>query len=319
MKKCMSILVMIITIGLVSLASADVTIKHKTVTEALGANVISNSAQYIKGDKSKNITETISKMPANPMMGGGGKMTDTDINITRLDKGVNWQINENEMTYIETSLDKPVHDESENTPHKGEKPDFMNSDKFEWKMKVTDIKDTETISGYKCKGIKGVATGTHKLEPEKKMRMSFTYWYSSDLSGYSELKSFYDKQENISGKSYYDFGEGDMLGGFGNQMKEISDKLKDIDGLPVQVEIQASGSFNPMSDMMPEGMGGMDTENMPPQIKEMMNQMMEKMKPKQTEDGMYIFLNSTTTIESVETNRVDDSEFELPEDYKKVD
>lgn len=260
------------------------------------------STEQIQGDK--NSVET--QLDGGGMMGmpKGEKQT-TDVNITRLDKGVFWVVNVPSQSYREMAMTDlaQIEDQSPNAVGKDE------SDEYDWKL---DIKKNEKadINGFACTGVVATATGTSKKNPESQAVITYEYWAAEDVPGQDEINSFQDKFMEVSGVD--PTGRERMtkkLGyQFGAQFEKLLDASREIKGYPIKTVINAK-----LVGEAPDGESADDRAK----AMAMMKKMMGDQAGGEEEEGVTTLFSVTTTVTGVESGDVDAGTFEIPEGFIK--
>jgi hypothetical protein len=289
---------------------ADVIIKHRSSIET-GGGMMSmdvDGTEYIKTDMSYMGGKVTMKGGMAAMMAG---MAPTEfVQITRLDKGVMWELNAKSKSYTETDL-KSMKEMVTKTSGSGMGDDIDQS-KYEWNVEVTASGSKTDINGFKCKNVKGIANGVHKEDPEDKVRLTYEYWYADDTPGYDELVNHNKRFSEATGIDMLKTQQSaqKIFCQYGPQFDEMNEKMKDAKGISIKTVIMVEGTKG-------QGMGGeMGKTKMPEGMKEMFGGKQGKEQEK-SEEGMSKVFSLTTEILSIEKKGVDDSKFEIPEGYSK--
>lgn len=289
---------------------ADVIIKHRSSVET-GGGMMSmdvDGTEYIKIDKSYMGGKVTMKGGMAAMMSG---MAPTEfVQITRLDKGVMWELNAKSKSYTETNL-KSMKEMVGKTSGSGMGDDVDQSE-YEWSVEVTASGSKTDINGFKCKNVKGIANGVHKEDPEDKVRLTYAYWYTDDTPGYDELVNHNKRFSEATGIDMLKTQQSaqKIFSQYGPQFDEMNEEMKDAKGISIKTVIMVEGTKG-------QGMGGeMGKTKMPEGMKDMFGGMQGK-KQEKSEDGMSKVFSLTTEILSIEKKGVDDSKFEIPEGYSK--
>ena len=290
---------------------ADVVIKQKTSVNVMGfMNMDMDGTQYVKGDKSCSSGDTKIKGGMAAMMGDAASSKFAE--ITRLDKGVMWNLEPKEKTYTETKLASFQQDMAKG--QEGVADNAGNPEDYDWTTNVTSSDETENINGFKCKKITGEANGVKKDNPDEKMHLKYEYWYAKDVPGYDELQSHYKKFGEVTGVDMMQAQPGaeQLLGRYSSQLGEMAEQIKKANGVPIKMAIMVEGTQAAQGSQgeMPE-----NTEGMPPGMKDMLSGMMNRGQAK-GEGGMTQVFSMTSEVTSIKKEAVDDSRFEIPADYK---
>ena len=275
-------------------ALADLTVKEQVGMSGMMGMMSSKGSEttYIKSDKMRSE----SNMEMGGMMGAmGGQGAKEQVTITRLDKGVMWFFGTGESTYTEISL-------------KGEKADDAAA---QIKVKAVTVKktgQTKQITGFKCDGVLiettvEVAPGKDELPITQSVQVLF--WMRPEVKDLQELRSFWEQTAEM-----WQASQG--AEGMGDQMKLIWDKMKEIQGVPLGMEMTME---NPMGKT-----GAGDQDEMKEAMKAMQQYMKSKGKapaeePKGTESDN---LKITREVVSISKGALSDALFEVPKGYKKV-
>lgn len=307
MKKLSFILIAALIVGLTSIAGADVIIKQKMHMESGGMmNIDMDGTQYVKSDRSCN--KGVNKISGGIMAMVGGEKTMEFQHITRLDKKMMWDVDMESKTYTETMLQSLERTMSQGAMPGGI-PDKDDPTDFVWTVEVEKSDEKIDINGFECKKITGKANGVHENDPDRKMRITYEYWYAKDVPAMDELTEFSKGFADIAGVDmmWSQNSMSQFFGYYGDQFNEMSEQMQKAGGYPIKTAILMEST---------EAMGGggdEDYSQIPPEMRAMMGL---DDKPK-SEDGMNMVFNLTTEVQSIEKGDVDDSEFEIPEGYSK--
>jgi len=294
MTKLLAGLVLFGVLALPLAALADLTVKEQVGMSGMMGMMSSKGSEttYIKSDKMRSE----SNMEMGGMMGAmGGQGAKEQVTITRLDKGVMWFFGTGESTYTEISL-------------KGEKADDAAA---QIKVKAVTVKktgQTKQITGFKCDGV--LIETTVEVAPEKDelpitQSVQVLFWMRPEVKDLQELRSFWEQTAEM-----WQASQG--AEGMGDQMKLIWDKMKEIQGVPLGMEMTLE---NPMGKT-----GAGDQDEMKEAMKAMQQYMKSKGKapaeePKGTESDN---LKITREVVSISKGVLSDALFEVPRGYKKV-
>jgi hypothetical protein len=227
------------------------------------------------------------------------------ITIIRLDLGVMWYLDKERETYTEVPIGgEDVFGEEMDTEEMGEIDDEAPFD-------VSDIKVTKTgkkreIAGYTCEGINvemafeaGMDQGTM---PEK---TNILFWMAPDKKELREMRTVLQRMLESS-------GEGEQGFPMKGAMAELSETMKDLEGIPLGMDIVVN---------LPMG----SDEGQRAEMKEAMKMMREMMKGEGAEgeaEDEEDAASNTITIKreaiSVSVEKLDDSLFETPEGWPKT-
>jgi len=173
---------------------------------------------FLKDDRSR--TEVLSK---NPMTG-----EIKNIYITRLDKEVIWILDAENKQYSETKIGEEIAEEEEQT-----------------ETVVPDIKIEKTgkkkvLLDKMCEEI----VISMNVESEgNSMNFTQIMWVTSDIPGYTEIKNFNDKMNEVGLKS------SSTSSMFGNKksFEEFQRKISEIEGFPLEIDLDMTMGSEEMS------------------------------------------------------------------------
>lgn len=267
-----------------SLAFADVTVTMKVRSSGMMGMAGSDLDEkvYFKGAKIR--TESLGRA-----MGMGGMAHEfQEIEITRLDKGLVWVIDEKESTYSEIRIDESAEDSAE--------VDFAIKD-----LKVTKTDNKRNIAGYECKEVKvefTVVMAKEESSVEQKVRGSL--WVAKEDEKLKELNEFWQKGFTAVGKR--------MGGEMDAMYKQFEPVLKDIGGVALASEISIEMAV-----------GDEEDEGEYKEAMEMMKKFMKEgsLEGKAEEPTMGVKI--TTEVTSILTGKLSDNLFEIPKGYRKID
>jgi len=298
----------ILVICLASFVSADVIIKTNTDMDMIGAGQVGMSQiQYIKGDRSydESTTKLSGQMAA---MTGGKEMK--NIQIVRLDKGVGWTINPDSKSYSEFSFEQ-MKSQMDNARKQTQAAGPMGE--YEWDTKISKDIGTEKILDFDCTGIRVVATGVNKNDNKDSVFITNEQWFAEDLPGGSDFLNFSDKMAEAVGneKGFLNqMSMNPMLAKFGDQFGEIAEELESVEGVPLKTTLIVKGTINPMATAM----GGKELDE---EAKAMMKKMGMALPDEPAEGEHHNLISVTSTVTSIEEKSIDETQYEVPEGYKK--
>jgi len=305
MKKSAIFLIVAMMLGLSAAVSADVTIKREVSFQMMGmpASQLSSTEQ-IQGEKSRSTTE----FTGGPMMDMAGGQQSAEINITRLDKGVLWNVHEGKKTYNEIELAgfKEMMERSGMSS-----PDKETPEKYEWTYEQEKA-DKTTDKGYECTAVIATATGVNKEDPSDKVKLHYEFWFSDDIPGHDDLQAYNKNYTDVIGIDPVKQNQQvtKMIGEFGPQFEKMAENFEGMDGYPVKTVIWSKKTGEMSVPGMPEG------EKMDPRAKEMMKKMMGGGE-EESADGMQTVFKVSTEIVDVDTDGIDSEVFDIPEGYEK--
>ncbi len=306
MKRVLCLLIAITVMAMVAAVNADVTIKRQVAFEMSGMPASEMaSTEKIQGEKSLSQTEFTS----GAMMEMTGGEQSTQVNITRLDRGVLWNVNNSSKTYNEIDLKNfkgMMEQSSMGRPSENKATDY------EWTYE-SKTEDITTENGFKCKAVMCVATGVNKNDPADKVELRYEYWMADDIPGQDELSSYNQKYIEVIGMDPLDQTQQitKVAGEFGLHFEKMAENFKDLKGYPIKTVMTSRKSGAPRIPGMPEG------EEMDPAAMAMMQKMMGGKAPKPSEDGMHTLFSVKTEVVQIETKAVENADFDIPEGYTK--
>ena len=311
------IMILIFVFAWSTFSKADVEIKRKTTADMSGLMTMeSNASDVIKGDKSAS--DMTSQMTGGMMANlGGGKPRET-INITRIDKGINYEIDPEKKVYTETPLAslKEQFAKSKKEPADTAKSDYI------WTSDVKTTGENQKINGFDCKNILGKATGVKRDNPSDSIFITFDEWMANNVPGQSEIEQFQKDYAKALGmdEMWSQKNLGQMMKDYGPQMQALALKMQESGGYPIKSVISVEGAAT--AGVGKEAHSGNQT-TIPPDVMKKMGGLLGKKKteePKSDEvsqGGREKTLMITMEVLSVEQKPVDDAQFEVPAGYNK--
>ncbi|MFB0508973.1 MAG: hypothetical protein ACETVX_00590 [bacterium] len=328
----------LILIALLTLIYADAVIETSAKLSVIGGlgSFESSSKTEIKGLK-KSEDATV-KMTGGILSAVAGK-PQRQVTVTRLDKGVIWNINHNEKTYLELPiafLEMP----SEQPAMKEQKKEKEKSEyeivKSEFSVKNTGNK--KSINNFPCgEYVANWVLELMKIETKEKTRstMTINLWTTPKTDVIKGL----EKQENEFNKQLFDkmgmkispdemkrFGTEFITSMFtmkqddvNKKMVNLKEEMQKIEGYPIVTEIswtiegdtlkakEEEESQEEAETEMPSGLGKMLAKPMAPKKG-------EKKEPGKAEPAFY----SYNEVKSIKLSEVPEKNFEVPEGYNLV-
>jgi len=236
---------LILTLLLASSAGADVVIREKSVSEGLGGFGNGTVARTVimAGDKSRSEDEATYTGRFKTL--AGGSKPRTTVSITRIDKEVVWTIDPAKQTYTEMTfaqlrelMAKGVAGAKDASPGDAEMT-------FTADVRRTGAK--ETINGFAAEQAIITLTGRPK-NPEKgagnaELHMTMDLWLAKDAPGARERDEFYRRYAEKLGLDMETAGISAMARSlYGEGLKQLSAKMKDLGGLAVRSTFTIAGS-----------------------------------------------------------------------------
>lgn len=305
MKRIMALTALALMV-LAAAAMAEVVVKRQITFEIPGMPATDmTSTEDVTADRSYSLTE----FAPNSMMAQMGGQQKPQANITRLDKGVIWNLNEASKTYSETSLANL----KETMNKTGPMTEKDESDLFNWTYDVEPQEKGE-VNNIPATGVIVTATGVGKEDPDVKVTIIYEQWTSTDVPGIKTLEAYDSKFSEVTGMGMHAREKmiKRMAARFGTAFATMTEKAGKMEGFPVKVTITAKSTEKPQSPM---GITEEDLKNMDPEARKQMEQFMPK--GDKDEGGMSTLFSVNTEVTSVETKETDESLFDIPEGYSK--
>ncbi len=305
MKRIM-VLTALALMVLAAAAMAEVVVKRQITFEIPGMPATDmTSTEQVTNDRSYSLTE----FAPNSMMAQMGGQQKPEANITRLDKGVIWNLNEGSKTYKEMTLADLK--EAMNKP--GPMKEKDESDLFNWTYNVKP-QEKGDINNIPATGIIVTATGVGKEDPDIKVTITYEQWSSKDVPGIKTLEAYDNKFSEVTGMGMHAREKmiKRMAARFGTVFTTMTEKAGTMEGFPVKVAITAKSTETPQSPM---GITEEDLKNMDPETRKKMEQFVPK--GDKGEGGMNTLFSVNTEVTSVETKETNESLFDIPEGYTK--
>ncbi len=305
MKRIMALTALALMV-LAAAAMAEVVVKRQITFSIPGMPATDmTSTEQVTNDRSYSLTE----FAPNSMMAQMGGQQKPEANITRLDKGVIWNLNEGSKTYREMSLA----DLKKMTNAPGPMTEKDESDLFNWTYDV-EPQEKGDINNIPATGVIVTATGVGKEDPDVKVSITYEQWTSTDVPGIKTLEAYDEKFNEVTGMGMHAREKmiKRMAARFGAAFTTITDKAGKMEGFPVKIAITAKSTETPQSPM---GMTEEDLKKMDPETRKQMEQFLPKRDS--DEGGMSTLFSVNTEVTSVETKETNDSLFDIPEGYTK--
>jgi hypothetical protein len=303
MKSIHWLLALLLFAGCVIMAQADVVIKKKsTFGGVMGFGAFeATETEYLKADRS-----SVERVKAK----GKGK---EEIQITRLDKELLWDVNPDKKTYKETPLNslKELMAQAKESPEENNGPEQEYDDTtYNWTVEILTPEGSKDINGFNCRNVIGKAIGVNKKDPSDKIRITYDFWLAGDVPGTPEMDEFYRNYAKVLGIDEYQAQQGmsQMTGKYATHFGEMSEKIKEAGGFPIKVSFLVEKSGGEGS-----GEGSEDAAKVMGKIGGLFG---KKQAPKSA-DGMTTIMSLGTEVLGVEATAIDAAKFEVPADYKK--
>ena len=229
-----------VALALPSLAGADVLVKQKTVSEGLGGfgNASTEGTLVVSGDRSRS-EDLVTYTGRFKSLAGKPKQS---ISITRLDKELMWSLDTekheySELTFAEMRAMMAKGAEQASTNAQGSSGPQDEGMTFSVDVKKTGVK--QEVNGFPCEQVvitcTGKPTDPKRAEAVSEVRMTMDQWMTRKAPGQAEMASYHRAFAEKLGR---DAGMAHMADAaramYGNGMKELTGKLKDLEGFPIR-------------------------------------------------------------------------------------
>ncbi len=276
---------------------SDVIVKYQSKADM--ANVVSLRIEGVESIKDEKCRSTMATNVDGGMMAmmGSGPAKGT-ISIVRLDKGLFWELDTDNKAYKESSLESLREQSSLGEGMVGEKP----GEEYVWSLRFTPIQERQIINGFLCAGNHGEAVGIKKNGSGDTVFVTYEQWSSGIPSGGSEIRAYQTRYAVATGVNQMWAKEcmSAMLKGYGPQFELLADSLNRSDEFPIKtiIAIESSAARTKGSDDSgaTEQMPGRDIPD---------------------EAGRASAFSMVTEILSIKEAALDDSQFEIPQDFTK--
>ena len=326
-------------------AAADVKIKQKTKNSGfagLGASE-GEEVTLIAVDKMKSTTSTRFTGGVVGFFAGKGPRTQT--NITRLDKELIWDINDEDKEYKETTFAQMrAQMEEARAKMKGmEKPEKeeQSDTKINLKWDVKNTGEKRTINGFECNHlILTLTVEEENLKTHEKRDVSYftmDQWLSATHGKVqAEIEAFHVRMAKAMGimDGGTDFLSA-LMAQYGDHLKQLREKSKDLKGFPIlstvmietvgggkegQKEMKEEEEEKPKIEL-PGGLGGLFGKK---KEKEKADESKEEKKAEVKKEesgkpGRSTLFSMTTEVVEMSQTPVSPAEFEVPAGYEKKD
>jgi len=290
MKKIAVMMICMLAIPI--LASADLTITEKTYVRAFMGIWASEGSEvtYIKGEKMRSESETVKTGMASDR---GVKNPPPAVTIVRLDKGVVWHVNTLDKTYMESPLD-PV-------PEAGDKPIY----KFGLKdLTVENTAETREVMGKKCDGVKAeIVFETQGDKGPVVQTVDVMFWMTTEVKALEQMRSFWENMIEMTQ------GQRERIP-LGDAMVKLWEKIGKDGKVPLAMDMSITASSLASEDEA--------------KMKESLQALSQTMTEGSGEGRELIgdvndtAMRMTREILSISEDKLDDSLFEIPKDFRKA-
>jgi hypothetical protein len=243
---------LVLALLLASTAAADVTIKETTVSEGLGGfgNGTTHRTTIVAGDASRSEDEATYTGRFKTLAGGGKPRT--TVSITRIDREVVWDLDPQKRTYtvltfaeMRERMAKGLAAADDAGPEGAPQDADMT---FTVDVRRTGAK--ETVNGFAAEQFVVTGVGRPKdAAPEAKdreVRMVMDLWLTQNAPGAKEMTEFgrrFAAKLGIEAQVARIGATAQRM--YGGAMKEMGEKLKDLDGYPVRSTFTIEGAGGP--------------------------------------------------------------------------
>ncbi len=298
---------------------ADVSYEQKiTSSGALGfGGAETQSTVLLKGDRQKTVTQTAFTGKLSKLMAKGGTKT---VQITRLDKELMWNIDLDGKKYTEITFEemKKMFGEMEKAVPQAESLKAEKEKAPEPKVEVSVTGEKKKIGGYPCEQVivKMTMEGEDEGSGEKPTYIvNSDMWLTKDFPGQKEVKEFESKMSEKLGMGQ---GPGEsMLSAFtrfGVDVNKLSQEMEKIEGFPMlqTITMQAEGEEietdkEASVEAEDEGLEEMPLKGLPEGI----------LGKEGKKEGENVIFSITTEVIEIKTDKISESEFELPPGLEK--
>ena len=302
-----------------SFAQADVTRKHRSTGQFMGANE-ATSVDYYTADRSAS--ESTTKWTSGMMKTMTKGKPQEAVTITRLDKEVVWTLDPKEKKYSEMTFAefrKQMEDaqsKMKEAEEENELPDTTAEDMYEWTVEDKSDPNPRTINGWSCRNVQMIATGVNKQNAEDKVWLTLDAWNSPDVPGAEEIRAFHERYLKALGIDVQAFASGLNQAAllYEQQMDMLIEAGKKAPGEPVTslLEIKRRQVKGPnIGKAIGEGAMESMTGKLPFGMKK------KKAEPEAPEYVEKVKFSMTMELTEATSNAVDVAKFEVPAGYKK--
>jgi hypothetical protein len=315
MRTIATVIVAILIISLAIPSFADVVIKRKLVfggVMGMGGSETMET-EYLKSDRS--CTEKSSKSSGG-LLGAAMKAADkSDIQITRLDKELIWDISSKKKTYTETpfaSFKELMAKGEESVSEKDEPISEDDDDEYEWTVEIKGPDNAGKLNGFECKNISAKATGINKEDPKDTIFVSYEYWLGQNVTGVDEMNQYYRDYAKALGvdEHWTQQGLNQSARAYGTQFGDLFKKVEEAGGFPIKIVMTVKKAGGMKSDDEES-----DEESAAAMAK--LGGLFGKKKAEESSDGRTEILSTSVEILGIESKAVDGGKFEVPAGYKK--
>jgi len=252
--RTIALAAVIALIAAASIATADVTVKQKTVTSGLAGfgNGSTVSTLVIAGDRSRSDEESTysGRFKA---LAGGGKPRKSGV-ITRLDQELIWTLDDEKKQYVEMTFAEMrqmmEQGKAEMEAEDAEQQKPQDAD-MEFKVDVKHTGKKETVNGFPAEQVIITLTGAstdQQTGNQGSMTMTLDQWMSEAVPGTAEVQAYYRQFAEKLGIDPQMRSMGGMaMAMYGNAIRKLADEMKDLKGYPVRstMTIETGAKLSP--------------------------------------------------------------------------
>ncbi len=308
--------------GLSQVSRADVSYRQKTSSPgSLGfGGTKTQSTVLLKGDKQKMVIQTELAGKLSRLMAKEGTRS---VQITRLDKEVMWNIDPDRKKYTEISFEemRKIFREMEKGLPQAESLQTEKEKVPEPKVEVSVTGKKKEIGGYPCEQVivKMTTDGKDEVTGKKQILMvNNEMWVSKSFPAQKEIREFEGEMSEKLGMGH---GHGESMlsafTGFGVDVGKLSQEMKKVEGFPMlqTITMEAEGEEIETEEESSAEAEEKDLEETP--LKGLPKDILGKEKTSEGKKERNVILSITTEVTEVKTDRINDSEFELPAGLEK--
>jgi hypothetical protein len=237
-----ALVVLAVVLAIPFTATADVTVRQRTVSTGLGGFGDGNSvsALTVAGDRARSEDEFTYTGRFKTFIGKKPKST---VSITRLDRELVWTLEPEKKRYTEMTFaemrEQMRKAAEEMTKAQGAPAASPQDDGMTFTLVVKKTGARETINGFPCEQVIVTCTGKSKNPPPgattDELRLVMDQWLTPSVPGQNEVTAFYRRMGVALGIER-EFANMSTMAQrmYGNAMKELAEKLKDLKGYPIR-------------------------------------------------------------------------------------
>jgi hypothetical protein len=272
--------------------SADIVIKEHVVSRGFLGAMGSEGTEvtYVKGDKIRvESRQKNTNILKGQSAGGEGSPL---VTVVRLDKGIMWQMNQDDETFMETAL----------APDEEVKESHGSSYRFK-DAKVTKTEEKQKIAGRECQGV-NIELVFEMARGDKMIPQTGTifFWVAPKSDDLKEMYSAWEDLLDITGHRY-----GGAM--YQDVMEELKKTFEELDGVPLGMDMTVE---MPIAEL--EGKDAKKVES----IKAIRQLSVKEGKTKEEDWPPMNQMRIVREVISISTDKLDDSLFEIPEGYRKA-